>query len=297
MLLDQLERPRRVPAVHQNERLVAEHERRDQRRVDAGDVADRIGAQEHVVRTAARRGGDRAQLRKQRVVRVDDALRVGRGAARVREDVGLVRRDVRAREVGRCALGHIAERQAVVGDLLADDDDVLEIGEARTDLLHHREVVNAAPGVGNHEHLRARLTKDELDLFRLVDVDDRRDDDAERRACVIGEARLHPVRHLHREHVALAQAERVQRTGELQAALVHLPERELGGTVGRRHDEPPVGERHGAAFLEHIVERARAPQTARAVLAEELRAHLLARESLLDHRAAILRMSRLAGEN
>src|SRR5439155_22245373 len=98
----------------------------------------------------------------ERVVRVNDALRVGGRATGVREDVWLVRGDVRAREVRRRARGHILERQAVVWDLLADDDDVLEVGETRPDLLHHREIVHAAPVVREHEELRARLAKNEL---------------------------------------------------------------------------------------------------------------------------------------
>ena len=79
----------------------------------------------------------------------------------------------RQRPVDRLAVTQHVERPRARGHGVADHEDLLEGGQLRPERVEVGEVVEVAEAVRGHEHARARLPQDEVDLLLPVEVHDR----------------------------------------------------------------------------------------------------------------------------
>jgi hypothetical protein len=85
--------------------------------------------------------------------------------------------------------------------------------------------VTVAELVGGHEHLRAGLAQDVVDLLGPVEVHDRYEHDTEHRRAVERDPGLEAVRHLERDDVALFDAARREAGREPAGELVEVAHR------------------------------------------------------------------------
>ena len=184
-----------------------ELDRREHRAEHPGRVGDR---RPHEVRRARRDPGPHVQqLGEQRAVAVHHALRIARGARRVREHAHVVRsrrrrsrrpavRPRRPRPTRRAAPGRRGERRVDPRRRAGRDRGSSSARRAVDDV----EVVDVAEAVGRDVRARPALLEDEAHLLRPVDVHDRHEHVPAHREPVERDDRLAPVRQLERDDVA-----------------------------------------------------------------------------------------------
>ena len=202
--LDQLEHAGRVPDVAQIDRGALEH--RDQERAEhADEVPDRGGGElpaavGRVVREQL------AGLEAERLMAVDDALRVA-GRARGEGD------QRRAGRIGarRCrpSARRRADRRRCSRASSRPDQPTIGTSAHRSGWYFIRP-----NSLGGDEHLRPRGGQDVAEFLAAVEVHDRHDHRAEERRRPERRRRLHPVRQLERDDVAGPDAARAQSGGE-----------------------------------------------------------------------------------
>ncbi len=179
----------------------------------ADEVPDRGGGQ---LPSAVRRvvGQQLAGLEAQRLMAVDDALGVARGAGRERDQRGI-------RRVGCDGARH----RLIVEEVVEIELDARPLGRADQHDDRHVPaqvglVRHAAELLGGDEHAWLGGRQDVADLLASVEVHDRHHHRAEERRRPEGGRGLHPVRQLQRHHVArsdaaLAQPRREPARGQL----------------------------------------------------------------------------------
>ena len=121
----------------------------------------------------------------------------------------------------------------------ADDDHVLEVGQA---VAHGRQIrqVVTLPDARHHDQCpRPALAQDETDLLGPVEVHDGDEGDPEHGAGVEGDGGLHPVGQLEGDDVARAEPERAQAGGHPQGLVVDVADRPEVGVRGRPDPEAP----------------------------------------------------------
>jgi hypothetical protein len=231
-----------VPAVDEDGRRA--RERRTEDREQPGDVPGRPRLHDDPVAPPGGGLGHAVQLGHERLVRVEHALRVGRRPRRVHDEQGIVGIEVdgvhglararprwRREEVGPC--------DRAGADVVADHHDGAVLGPR-----HRVETgveVDVGPAVGTQQNRRVRLLEDEPGLGRAVRVHDRHEHRAGGDRAQIRLERHRPVRELHGDDVALAHADRGERSRDRTSAPGKVADgHDPGMGVGRDH-EPCVG--------------------------------------------------------
>ena len=241
MLLNQLDRLRRIPPVHQDQ-FDTRHERHFEAERVAGDVRYGRGHEHDIVAGQFPVTGDGEFLGHQGVVRVQDALGAPRGTRRIQQHLDAVGIDVANGGGTRATLLEALRIADTAFALPAHDDDLVEQRQAASQAISHLDIVEIAIAFRNEEYLRARIAQDVSHLRIAVDEDDWIANEPAHARGQVDRRGFDPVGYLETDHVAGLQTIALQRGEEAPGVFDDFGE-------GRR--SLALDDGHGPRVLPH----------------------------------------------